>query len=205
VRVHVSVAVSIDGHIDDRSQERLILSSPEDLADVREAREQCDAILVGAGTVRRDNPSLGGSSAARVTLTRSGDLDPSSRFFAGGRKTIVLTGRDRASDVKMRLGERAEVVAVDAFDPASIVAALEDHGIRSLFVEGGTRVLTAFLSTGTFDRLRLAIAPFFVGDDRAPRLVDAGTFLNDRNHRLVLHTVRMLGDVAVLDYERMRG
>ena len=66
-------------------------------------------------------------------------------------------------------------------------------------------MLTSFLSTGTFDRLRLAIAPFFVGDTQAPRLVDAGQFLNDKNHRLVLNGVRMLGDVAVLDYERPRG
>jgi len=205
MRVHVSVAVSIDGYIDDRSDERLILSSPEDLADVREAREQCDAILVGAGTVRRDNPALRSSNAVRVTITKSGDLDPASRFFDGEVRAILIAARDRANELQTRFHERAHIVAVDAFDPASIVTALESHGVRSLFVEGGTRVLTAFLSSGTFDRLRLAIAPFFVGDARAPRLVGASTFLNDKNHRLILQGVRMLGDVAVLDYERLRA
>jgi 5-amino-6-(5-phosphoribosylamino)uracil reductase len=205
VRVCVSVAVSIDGFIDDRSGERLVLSSPEDLADMREEREKCDAILVGAGTIRRDNPALRSSNAMRVTMTESGDLDPSARFFDGSVRTLVLASRARSSDLQTRLHDRATIVAVDAFDPASIVTALESHGVHSLFVEGGTRVLTAFLSSGTFDRLRLAVAPFFVGDEHAPRLVNAGVFLNDKNHRLMLHGVRMLGDVAVLDYYRSQS
>jgi 5-amino-6-(5-phosphoribosylamino)uracil reductase len=201
VRVYISVAVSLDGYIDDRSPQRLILSSPEDLADMRTAREECDAILVGAETVRRDNPSLRAKDAARVTVTRSGELDPNLHFFDGSMRTIVLTVPERAQALRERFGERAEVVAIESFEPAAYVSALQDCGVRSLFVEGGTRMLTAFLASGTFDRLRVAIAPFFVGDDDAPRMVNAGRFLNDAHHRLMLRDVRKLGDVAVLDYE----
>ena len=201
MRVYISVAVSLDGYIDDRSTGRLILSSPEDLADMRAARETCDAILVGAQTVRRDNPSLRAKNAARVTVTHSGEFDPNLHFFDGSMRTIVLTAKDRVDAVRARLGESAEVVAIERFEPASYVAALQDCGVRSLFVEGGTRILTQFLASGTFDRLRLAIAPFFVGDDGAPRMVQAARFLNDVHHRLMLCEVRKLGDVAVLDYE----
>jgi 5-amino-6-(5-phosphoribosylamino)uracil reductase len=201
VRVYISVAVSLDGYIDDRSPQRLILSSPQDLADMRAARDECDAILVGAETVRRDNPSLRAKNAARVTVTHSGDLDPSLHFFDGTMRTIVLTAKDHVEALRAKLGERAEVVGIESFEPAAYVSALQDCGVRSLFVEGGTRILTAFLTSGMFDRLRLAIAPFFVGDDDAPRMVHASHFLNDAHHRLMLRDVRKLGDMAVLDYE----
>ena len=204
VHVYVSVAASLDGYIDDRSGQRLVLSSPEDLADVRAAREQCDALLVGAETVRRDDPSLRSPNAARVTVTQSGNLDPGLRFFDGSTRTIVLTGTQGAQALRARIGDRAEIVVIEGFDPATIIAALADRGLRSLFVEGGSRILTAFLGAGAFDRLRLAIAPFFVGDAEAPRLVNAASFLNDVKHRLVLRGVRALGDMAVLEYEHPR-
>ena len=56
--VLLSVAQSLDGYIDDPSPERLTLSSPEDLDRVDEVRAGCDAIMVGAVTLRRDNPRL---------------------------------------------------------------------------------------------------------------------------------------------------
>lgn len=205
VRVYVSVAVSLDGYIDDRSGRRLVLSSPEDLDDMRVAREQCDALLVGAETVRRDDPSLRSPNAARVTVTDSGDLDPGLRFFDGSVRTIVLTSSEGAKTLRTRIGDRAEIVVIDRLEPAAIIAALSDCGLHALFVEGGSRMLTAFLAAGTFDRLRVAIAPFFVGDDQAPRLANAADFLNDAKHRLVLRGVRALGDTAVLEYEHPRA
>ena len=84
--------MSVDGRIDDASPERLMLSGPADLARVDELRASCDAIVVGATTVRRDNPRLLIRDPAlrarrlaaarpehpvRVVLTASGDLDPS--------------------------------------------------------------------------------------------------------------------------------
>jgi 5-amino-6-(5-phosphoribosylamino)uracil reductase len=97
-RPHVvlSAAVSLDGYLDDASGTRLVLSGPEDLDQVDELRASCDAILVGARTVRRDNPRLLVRSAARraarvarglppspakVAVSGSGDLDPAARFF----------------------------------------------------------------------------------------------------------------------------
>jgi riboflavin biosynthesis pyrimidine reductase len=94
--IQISVAISLDGYIDDKSYERLILSSPEDLEDMYTRRAENDAILVGTETVRRVNPSLllknphlvkeradKGLSPelTKVTLTRSGNLDPKSKIF----------------------------------------------------------------------------------------------------------------------------
>ncbi|HEY5341202.1 MAG TPA: RibD family protein [Candidatus Aquilonibacter sp.] len=204
--IHVSVAMTIDGYIDDRSARRLVLSSDEDLADMRAARARCDAVLVGAGTVRNDDPSLrapeGMTAPTRVTLTRSGNLDPQARMFDGSARTIVLTTAETAGPLRSVLADRAEVHALSLLTPVSIVASLQSLGIGSLFVEGGTQVLTAFLAAGSFDRLRLAVAPFFAGEGGGARIVDPARFADDAGHRLILRGARLLGDTAVLDYER---
>src|SRR5580693_3236663 len=100
--VLLSAAMSADGYIDDASPRRLVLSGPEDLDRVDEVRAGCDAILVGAGTIRADDPRLLVRSAARraartarglpstplrVTLTSGGDLDPAARFFTAAPGT----------------------------------------------------------------------------------------------------------------------
>lgn len=211
----MSAAISLDGYIDDGTRQRLMLSSLEDFADVDRARAECDAILVGAETVRRDNPSLvlrdpalvearrlrgEPPEPAKVTVTTSGNLDPASNFFLAGRapKLVVCPVAIEAA-LGERLGTAAEVVPLESVTPAAVVRALADRGIRRLFVEGGATVLTAFLSAGAFHRLRLAIAPFFVGDDRAPRFVKAAHFPNDASHRLRVADTRVLGDVTVID------
>lgn len=201
VAVTISVAMTIDGYIDDRSAERLVLSSPDDMDDVREERARVDAVLVGAQTVRSDNPSLR-KAPARVTVTQSGALDPDARFFDGSARTIVLAASAVAPAVRERLGERAEVHALDDLSPQSILDALHRSGVRSLLIEGGTRILTAFLAAGTFDHLRLAIAPFFAGEQGGARIVEPATFADGPGRRLVLKRVRSFGDMAVLDYER---
>ncbi|MGH3213717.1 MAG: RibD family protein, partial [Trebonia sp.] len=90
----LSCAVSVDGCLDDASAERLVLSGPEDLDEVDKLRAAADAILVGAGTIRADNPRLLVRDPARVvrrvaaglpphplpvTVTATGDLDPAAR------------------------------------------------------------------------------------------------------------------------------
>ncbi len=202
VRVYISVAVSLDGYIDDRSPERLILSSPEDLADMRAVRDASDAILVGAETVRRDDPSLRAKDAARVTVTQSGDLDPSLHFFDGSMRTIVLTARERVDALRARLGERAEIVAIDNFEPASYVSALQDCGVRSLFVEGGTRILDRV--SGEWNVRWPACSHCTLLCWRR-RCAAYGACLPFSQRcappRPSLREVRKLGDVAVLDYE----
>ena len=103
--VLLSAAMSIDGCLDDASGTRLILSNDADLDRVDEVRAGCDAILVGAGTIRRDNPALlvrsparrsartargQPPSPARVTLTGRGGLDPAARFFTAGEGTRLV-------------------------------------------------------------------------------------------------------------------
>jgi 5-amino-6-(5-phosphoribosylamino)uracil reductase len=99
--VVLSCAMSLDGCLDGTGKDRLVLSGEADLDRVDAERAAADAILVGAGTIRRDDPRLLVRSARRqaersargrppqpagVTITASGDLDPAARFFRGGEE-----------------------------------------------------------------------------------------------------------------------
>jgi 5-amino-6-(5-phosphoribosylamino)uracil reductase len=187
--VLLSCATSADGYLDDASPRRLILSGPGDLDRVDEVRAGCDAILVGAQTVRKDNPRLlirdPRRSArraarglpehpARVTLTATGDLDPRARFFAPGALRLVYCATPAIGPARARLGQGEDsAVLIDAGDPLSldlVLIDLAERGVLRLMVEGGARVLGDFLARGLADELNLAVAPFFVADPAAPRL-----------------------------------
>jgi len=92
--------------------------------------------------------------------------------FAGGPAPLVLGG-----------------------DLPDVLAELADEGVRRLLVEGGAAVLTGLLAAGLADELRLAVAPVFVGDPAAPRLLGG-----PRSGRRRLLGVEAVGDTAVLRY-----
>ena len=215
--VLLSCATSIDGYIDDASEQRLMLSNDDDLDRVDAVRASCDAILVGAATVRRDDPRLLVRSAARraervaggrpasptkVTLTATGDLDPTARFFtAGDAARLVYCATGAVEKARERLGRLATVVdANEPVDPAWVLADLADRGVRRLMVEGGGTVHAQFLTAGLADELHLVVAPFFVGDGRAPRFVGEGRFPWHPGRRARLAETRQIGDVVLLRY-----
>ena len=209
----LSCATSADGYLDDATPRRLILSGPADLDRVDEVRAGCDAILVGAQTVRQDNPRLlirdprrsarraaRGLPAhpARVTLTATGDLDPRARFFAPGALRLVYCATPALTRARARLGDSA--VLIDAGDPLSLDVMLSDlaeRGVARALVEGGAHVLGEFLAAGLADELNLAVAPFFVADPAAPRLDLPGPVAGGP---MTLAETRRVGEVALLRY-----
>ncbi|MFD9894716.1 dihydrofolate reductase family protein [Amycolatopsis sp. NPDC059027] len=206
--VLLSAAQSLDGYLDDASDERLVLSTEDDFAEVDRLRAEADAILVGAGTVRADNPRLLVRSPElrrarvaegrpeqpiKVTMTATGDLDPESRFFTTGDTPKLVYARPGA---KAEFGAAATMVELAEPGFGAVLDDLATRGVRRLLVEGGGAVHTRFLADGLADELRLAIAPVFVGDPRAPRFVGPGTFPRP----MTLTDVRSLDGVAVLRY-----
>ena len=221
----LSCGMSIDGYVDDTADERLLLSNDADFDRVDGVRAGCDAILVGAATVRQDNPRLLVRSPQRrtgrqarglhptplkVTVTSSCDLDPGARFFtAGDVEKLVYCATHRLASARARLGAVATVI--DGGDPVDlhrVTADLAARGVRRLMVEGGGRVHTQFLTEDLADELQLVIAPIFVGDSRAPRFVHDGDFPWGPKNRATLADVRRIGDVVLLRYglsERFDG
>jgi 5-amino-6-(5-phosphoribosylamino)uracil reductase len=215
--VLLSVAMSVDGYIDDASQRRLVLSNDTDLDRVDAERAGVDAILVGAGTVRRDDPRLlvrspqqvaqrvaegRAAQPTKVVISGSGVLDPAALFFtAGDTEKVVLVPDGAVAAARARCDGLAEVVgAGDPVDPRRVLTELAERGVRRLLVEGGTSMHTLFLTAGLVDELQLVVAPFFVGDPAAPRFVGPGAFPHDAGHRMRLAAVRPVGDVVLLRY-----
>jgi 5-amino-6-(5-phosphoribosylamino)uracil reductase len=219
--VLLSAAMTADGYLDDATGHRLILSDDADRDRVDAVRAGCDAIMVGAGTVRRDNPGLRVRSAARrvarerrgqppgpvrVTLTASGDLDPAARFFAaepGGARPLVYAPAGAADGLRARLGPAATVVGLDGGAPLpALLADLAGRGVGRLMVEGGSTVLGQFLAADLADEFQLAVAPLLVADAAAPRLVGpaaAGRW----PAALALADTGRTGRMAVLRYQRI--
>jgi 5-amino-6-(5-phosphoribosylamino)uracil reductase len=213
----LSCSMSLDGYLDGASDQRVILSNAADLDRVDEVRAGCDAILVGAATVRNDNPRLLVRSRERVderqrrgltptpvkvTVTERAKLDPGAAFFGvGDTEKIVYCSSDTVADARNALAPVATVV--DGGLPVTMRRLSEDlhaRGVRRLMVEGGGTVLTQFLTDGLADELHLVVAPFFIGDSHAPRFVRDGQFPWDPHRRATLVEARTVEDVVLMRY-----
>jgi 5-amino-6-(5-phosphoribosylamino)uracil reductase len=196
---------------------RLRLSNEADLDRVDAVRAGSDAILVGAATIRNDNPRLLVRSPARrrdrvarglapspakVTVTESGRLDVCGEFFtAGDADKIVYCARGVADTVRANLDNRATVI--DLATPLLMRDLSEDlcaRGVNRLMVEGGGTLHTQFLTADLADELQLVIAPLFVGDSRARRFVLDGCYPWNSARRAELADVQRIGDVVLLRY-----
>jgi 5-amino-6-(5-phosphoribosylamino)uracil reductase len=213
----LSCSMSIDGYLDSAMSRRLELSNDADFDRVDAERASCDAILVGAATVRNDNPRLVVRSRFRrddriarglppspikVTVTERVELPAEADFFTtGDTEKLVYCASPRVLAARSRLGLMATVL--DGGQPLKMRRVSEDlaaRGVRRLMVEGGGKVHTQFLTDDLADELQLVVAPFFVGDSRAPRFVSDGRFPWNPQRRATLAEVRQIGDVVLLRY-----
>ena len=152
------------------------LGSPADKASFRALRAVCDAVLVGAGTVRAEDygPVLFGEAARAwrsdhgreeqppvVVVSRRGQLDPASRVLQGPALLVVPEGVPVDLDVEV----------IRASDPLQIRRSLHDRGFGRLLCEGGPSLLTDLLRAGCVDELFLTSAPTVVG--QGPRLLSS--------------------------------
>ncbi|WP_328407787.1 RibD family protein [Nocardia sp. NBC_00403] len=215
--VLLSVAVSVDGYIDDAGPERLRLSDEADFDRVDQVRAESDAILIGAETLRRDNPRLLVNDPDRraeriaaagkpeyplkITVTASGDLDPELNFWHHGGDKLVYTTEAGAARLGDRLRGLAEVAILGAdIDLGALLDDLGRRGIARLMVEGGTRIHTAFLAADLADELHMAIAPILVGDQAAPRFLNPAAYPGAPRRRMQLADIARIGDIALLIY-----
>jgi GTP cyclohydrolase II len=176
--VTLSYAQSLDGSIAARRGEPLQLSGPESMALTHRLRLAHDAILVGIGTVLADNPRLNarlveGDDPQPVVLDSRLRTPLNARLLQGDCKPWIATLADAQVERRVqleRLGARVFPLPSGEAGGVSLPHLLEllgGLGIRSLMVEGGARVISAFIRQRLVDRLVVTIAPRLVGGLRA--------------------------------------
>jgi len=179
--VTLSYAQSWDGSITTAPGETMALSSDAGMQMTHQLRSLHDGILVGIGTVLADNPRLTvrkwtGDDPQPIVLDSQLRMPPTCKLCqSGDRSCWVLTTPEAIS----QRGD-CQLIAVpgDAdghVDLNAAMAALYERGIRTLMVEGGASVITAFLRAGLADAVVLTVAPVFIGGYNAiGRLGDKG-------------------------------
>jgi 5-amino-6-(5-phosphoribosylamino)uracil reductase len=224
-RVIANVAVSVDGKIDAAAREGGGFSSRFDRDRMDELRARADALVVGARTVRAEDPPLRvrdpsrrhqRASAGRhedltvVVVSRSGDLPPGARFLreparrrmlavpAEGGSAETLNGLERLLHDGMLEIFRAGVDGVDLEALLGDLAA-DDH--QTILVEGGGEVIASFLEADLLDELFVTVCPCLIGGGGAPTLVDGEGWPLSQRRRLELAEMERVGDELFLHYE----
>jgi diaminohydroxyphosphoribosylaminopyrimidine deaminase/5-amino-6-(5-phosphoribosylamino)uracil reductase len=185
--VTLKAAATLDGMLSARSGESRWVTAAPARRFAHRLRWRHDAVLVGAGTVRRDDPRLtvrlDGPRAARrrVVLTSSLDLDPGAELFSGagsGPPVLVYTSNPRAEAADPLRG-RADVRRLAGRDGAlEIEAVLRDlagEGVQSVLVEGGARTFASFLEAGLAHRAAIFVSGKLLGARGGTPLVDRAT------------------------------
>jgi 5-amino-6-(5-phosphoribosylamino)uracil reductase len=189
----------------------LRISSKRDLLEVHRLRARSEAILVGAETLRTDDCQLtvrygqgGSAKPMRITLTRSGRLDFSARFFAlDGAKKMIFCPKSVESDLQKELPGQSYVVACDG-DSCSLpnlLETLKTGGVKELMVEGGASVISQFLRERLVDRVRIAISPQIVGSAGKNRLFEAAPATAQSDTEWQFVSVEHLDETVVIWYE----
>lgn len=181
-------AMSLDGRIATATGDSQWISSPRGRRWALELREEHQAIVVGSGTALADDPRLNRrlgraeGPIARVVLDRRLRLPPAAGMFRIDGPVVVYTAVPGHEDqARQWAGRRdllreagAEVVVLEAVEPASVVADLGDRGVSSVLVEGGGEVLEAFAASGVWDRAAVCCAPVLIGGSAAPGPLGGG-------------------------------
>jgi diaminohydroxyphosphoribosylaminopyrimidine deaminase / 5-amino-6-(5-phosphoribosylamino)uracil reductase len=163
------IAQSLDGRIATISGASQWITGHEDIVHTHRLRALFDAVVIGAGTVRADDPQLTtreveGPSPVRIVLDTDRRLDARYRVFRDGPETLLLCARDAPGENRLgkapvlRLPRAGKGLAI-----AAVLTALAERGLRRVLVEGGGITVSRFLVAGALDRLHVTIAPLLIG------------------------------------------
>lgn len=182
-RIVVKWASSLDGRAAAADGTSQWITGPEARADVHRRRSTSEAIAVGTGTVLADDPAL----TAR---------DPGGQFFDAQPVPVVFGRRAVPSDAAVTRHPHAPMF-FEGVDLAADLEELARRGIRSLFVEGGPTLASAFIAAGLADELLVYVAPALLGGPRLA-LGDLGVGSIGSAIRYDFAVIERLGDDLLL-------
>jgi GTP cyclohydrolase II len=208
--VLLKYAQTVDGRIATRTGDSKWISGEAERRVAHALRAACDAVLVGAGTVRRDDPQLTvrmvpGATPVRVVLDSTLRSEPESRVFADDAPTVVFTttAADDARSARLRasgVAVRTVAAAPRGVDLEAVLADLRASGVGSLLVEGGAAVLTSVLRAGLADRLVVSVSPTIVGTG-VEAVGDLGVGRIADGIRLTNRTAYLTGDDVLFGWD----
>ena len=186
--VIINCAMSADGKIASPSGKQLRISNKEDLKRMYALRNNCDAVLVGIGTILSDDPKLtvkeeyvtNPKNPIRIILDTHCRTRRDAHAVDSAAKTIIITngGCDR------NYGDTVEVIQCDIdsegfIDIGKMLEILYNQGIKKLMVEGGSTVIWNFLKNGFVDDMYIFIGPVIVGGKYTPSMADGDGISTD--------------------------
>ena len=192
--VTLSWAQTLDGRLATITGDSQWIGGPESLTFAHELRRDNQAILVGIGTVLKDDPRLtcripGGRNPQRIVLDGSLRLPLDSVLATTLDQAPTVVYAAQGADVeRKRALEAAGVMVVTVpltggqLDLAAVLDDMGTRGVETVFVEGGASVLTAFLAAGLADKAVVVTAPFLLG-----RGIEA---VGDLGHRVLAQAPR---------------
>jgi diaminohydroxyphosphoribosylaminopyrimidine deaminase / 5-amino-6-(5-phosphoribosylamino)uracil reductase len=179
--VHLKLATSLDGRIATRSGDARWITGEAARARVHQLRHEYDAILIGSGTARADDPLLTDRSGlkrhrplTRIVLDPRLSLAPDSQLARTAHQfpLLVYYSHEHApSSAVAALKSNGVVLVQDGGGGRDLQTLLEDmskRSIQSLLVEGGAKVAGAFLDARLIDKVSFFIAPMIIGGAGAP-------------------------------------
>lgn len=206
-RPHVTwkLAATLDGRTAAEDGTSRWITGPEARAEVHRLRARCDAVLVGGGTLRTDDPHLAVRDVAdavqplRVVLDSAAAIPLSARVLDDAAPTLVVVAE--GADTATLVAAGVDVLAVPrtdtGLDLAAVLAALHERGIRSVLLEGGAHLAGSFVAADLVDEVVAHVAPTLLGNGR-PVLQDAGiTTITEALHLTTTDVTRLGDDVAI--------
>ncbi len=210
MKVIVNCAMSADGKIALRTRRQTKISNEEDKKRVHKLRNSADAILVGIETVLSDDPKLTVNEKyvknprhpVRIVLDSKGRTPRKAKVLDGASPTIIAT-----NDSTRRVFPNAETVRCGKgeVDLERLKCILEDRGIKTLLVEGGSKVIWSFLDSKIADEVNIFVGSMVIGGEKSPTPAGGPGAKDEKNIvALRLRRASAVGNGILLTYEVLK-
>jgi len=211
-RVIINCAMSADGKITSPTRKQMRISCDEDIKRMYRLRNECDAVLVGIGTILADDPKLTvkekyvkhPKQPLRVILDSKGRTPAHALVLNDVSKTLIITAKGKEKTYK---GPHIEVVECKTdrngfIDVKSVLDFLYRKGIRTLLVEGGGTIIWNFLKNKIVDDLYIFIGPCIIGGKDTPTVAEGEGIKSEKDSiPLKIVEVKRVGSGLLIHYQ----
>ena len=200
----LNCAASADGKIALPDRKKITLSNKEDYDRVHRLRSECDAILVGIGTVIEDNPKLTardfkGINPTRIILDTNFRIPKNANVLDGQSKTIIAVGEK--TTVKQNKNIEIIKCGLKQIDLLKLLPELKARGINKILVEGGETVMWSFLEKKLFSKLYIFTSNIVIGGTETPTIA-GGNGSRDMTNilKLEVKNAEIMGNGVLIEY-----